>query len=68
MGANQPKFNSAALQSALRQGKSRLGIRRGEKKNATEKKKKEIKAHLESSNEMMALIHVIQQPKELYLG
>lgn len=51
-------MNPTVLKTALRQAKARIGIRRGQKLNAIAKKKKEIKAHLESGNETMALIHV----------
>ncbi len=51
-------LNPTALKSALRQAKARIGIRRGQKINAIAKKKKELKDHLESGNEGMALIHV----------
>jgi len=58
MGADQPQMNPTVLKTALREAKCRIGIRRGQKLNAIAKKKKEIKAHLESGNEAMALIHV----------
>lgn len=59
MGQKQTKLNPTVLKSALRQAKGRMGIRRGQKLNLIAKKKKEIKAHLESGNEQMALIHVL---------
>jgi hypothetical protein len=58
MGQKQVKMNPTVMKSALRQAKGRIGIRRGQKLNLIVKKKKEIKNHLESGNEQMALIHV----------
>ena len=60
MGQELPTLNKTQLQSDLRQAKARITIRRGQKLNAINKKRKEIKAHLESANEMMALVHVIK--------
>lgn len=61
MGQSNTTLNRAVIQSALRQAKARMAIRRGQKLNMIAKKKKEIKAHLESGNEVMALIHVSNQ-------
>ncbi len=58
MGQEQTTLNPSVLKSALRQAKARIGIRRGQKINTIAKKKKELKDHLESGNEGMALIHV----------
>lgn len=58
MGAGEPAFNDTAFKAALRQGKYRLGLKRGQKVNNINKKKKEIQGHLQSGNEMLALIHV----------
>lgn len=63
MGQEHPTLNRAQLQSDLRQAKARISIRRGQKVNAVTKKKKEIKAHLESGNEMMAMVHVRNEPE-----
>lgn len=52
-------MNPTVMKSALRQAKARIAMRRGQKLNAIAKKKREIKAHLESGNEAMALIHVL---------
>ena len=51
-------FDKQRFSSALRMSKSRLGIHRNKKVNATNAKKKEILGHLDSGNEAMALIHV----------
>jgi len=59
MGSKPSKINGAILKPALRQAKSRLSIRRGQKLNLIAKKKREIKLHIEAGNEEMALIHVI---------
>ena len=64
MGQEHPTLNKAQLQSDLRQAKARIAIRRGQKINAINKKKKEIKAHLESGNEMMAMVHVRNEPED----
>lgn len=58
MGQEQATLNKPALQSALRQAKARLSIRRGQKVNAIAKKIKDISGHLESGNEAMAMVHV----------
>jgi len=58
MGQEQATLNPTALKTALREAKARINIRRGQRLNEIAKKKKEIRAHLESGNEMMALIHV----------
>ena len=60
MGQDHPKMNPSASKGARSQAEARIGIRRGQKLNAITKKKKEIKAHLESGNEAMALIHVFE--------
>ncbi len=58
MGQDHPTMNPTVFKTALREAKARIGIHRGQKINMIAKKKKEIKSHLESGNEAMALIHV----------
>ncbi len=59
MGSSSAKIDKIKMVTILRQAKARMTIRRGQKVNAVVKKKKDIKAHLESGNEGMAMIHVI---------
>ena len=59
MGSSESSFNGSEFKSALRQAKARINIHRGHRVNAITNKKKDIKGHLESGNEVMALIHVI---------
>lgn len=51
-------INATSMKNALRNAKSRIGIRRSQKMNSIAKAKKEILAKLEANNETLALITV----------
>ena len=59
MGQQQNGMSPSVLKGALRQAKIRIGLRRGQKLNEILKKKQEIAKYMESGNEFMALLHVM---------